>query len=498
MFIRYIIKLKLYIFVAAVFLLSLTDVATAQRSRNNQIFEDNQEDSKDEVILGKGVNMYIGKDVVATVNSDFIVIGNEAKREESEVTYKIHLDDTSKLNVIGDVIIDEVPGNKFLFNMGKDSYLVMASDDSPQSIGFSHLYPNDAIIIPHLSIDGKSNKFLAANVKTEKLNVNNSRLELLESDLIVDAINTLNNKENPISGERGFISNTLNDPVSEEVISNDKRGRLVVNMDQDTPYKIPLGYNEPGYNDVPRIITISSNEKVTLGFQMLHSVPAAPDTKDIEKVNDIYYYRLFNIGGNDVNSMKLNMEVAYDRTKEGDFSDLAYLQDGSQWVNFNKVFEYSDLSVRNSSGSLVSKDSASMLSRFRSLDIKDLSLNIKTSNPSLLHVRNTKEVKPVEFTLVKGEKAKFFIPSIFTPNHDGINDTFEITGLFDKSLTGKAMLEIYQNIRSNPILVYKDDNYSGGWDGKNLPDGVYYYRIQIVNKNKVVEEFKGDVTIKRN
>lgn len=498
MFIRYIIKSKRCAFIAVVFLLGLVDLANAQRLRNNQMFEDGREEDKnDEVILGQGVNMYVGKDVVATFNSDFIVVGNEAKTDEVGGSYKIHLDDTSKLNVMGNIIIDEVPGNKFLFNMGKDAYLVMASDDHPQSIAMSHIYPNDAVIIPHLAIDGQSDKFLFTGVKAEKLNVNNSILELLESDLIIDATQALD-KDNPISGERGFISNTLNNPINEEVINSDKRGRLVIHLDQDVPCKIPLGYNEPGYNEAPRIITISSNENAILGFQMLHTMPGLPETKDIEKVNDIYYYRLFNIGGNDVNSMKLNMEIAYDRTKEGDFSDLAYLQNGDQWVNFSKVFEYSDLSIKNSSGSLIASDSSSMLSKFRSLDIKDLSLSVKTDNPSLLHLSNAREVKPIEFTLVKGEKAKFFIPSIFTPNHDGINDTFEITGLYDVSLGGKASLEIYQNVRGNPVLVYKDDNYAGGWDGKGLPDGVYFYQIQIINKNNELKKYKGDVTIKRN
>jgi gliding motility-associated-like protein len=64
-----------------------------------------------------------------------------------------------------------------------------------------------------------------------------------------------------------------------------------------------------------------------------------------------------------------------------------------------------------------------------------------------------------------------FIPNLLTPNKDGKNDTFEITGAYTT-----LKVEIYNSWGST---VYKSDNYKNEWDAKGLADGVYYYHVYI-------------------
>ena len=64
--------------------------------------------------------------------------------------------------------------------------------------------------------------------------------------------------------------------------------------------------------------------------------------------------------------------------------------------------------------------------------------------------------------------SNIFIPNIFTPNGDGVNDVFYIRNGEGANVTitnrwGKE--------------VFKSGDYQNDWGGGNIEDGVYYYRI---------------------
>lgn len=70
------------------------------------------------------------------------------------------------------------------------------------------------------------------------------------------------------------------------------------------------------------------------------------------------------------------------------------------------------------------------------------------------------------------------IPNVITPNNDGSNDSFDLTGF------GVKKIEIYNRWGR---LVYDKENYSNEWHGQNnngesLPDSTYYYLIQLENE----------------
>jgi gliding motility-associated-like protein len=84
----------------------------------------------------------------------------------------------------------------------------------------------------------------------------------------------------------------------------------------------------------------------------------------------------------------------------------------------------------------------------------------------------------------------------FTPNGDGINDRWLVTG--NGGCVTKTIVNVFNRYGG---LVYNNNNYQNDWNGtykgKPVPDGTYYYVINytLVNGNTVT--LKGDVTILR-
>lgn len=86
--------------------------------------------------------------------------------------------------------------------------------------------------------------------------------------------------------------------------------------------------------------------------------------------------------------------------------------------------------------------------------------------------------------LISGEIA---IPNSFTPNGDGINDFFRISGL---EAFQDSKLAIYNRWGNQ---VYASNDYKNDWDGADAPDGVYFYLLELKNG----EKFNGDLNILR-
>ncbi|KAF2081869.1 gliding motility-associated C-terminal domain-containing protein [Flavobacterium sharifuzzamanii] len=84
---------------------------------------------------------------------------------------------------------------------------------------------------------------------------------------------------------------------------------------------------------------------------------------------------------------------------------------------------------------------------------------------------------------------EFFIPDGFSPNGDGINDSFVIKDI--EFLYPNYTLEIYNRYGNG---MYKGDNSKPAWDGKNYeksgiasgiaPNGVYFYVLHFNKDNK--------------
>jgi gliding motility-associated-like protein len=65
------------------------------------------------------------------------------------------------------------------------------------------------------------------------------------------------------------------------------------------------------------------------------------------------------------------------------------------------------------------------------------------------------------------------IPTLFTPNGDGINDVFEIRNLSDYAQNELTIVNRWGN------EVYKQTDYQNTWTGDGLNEGTYYYVLRI-------------------
>lgn len=87
---------------------------------------------------------------------------------------------------------------------------------------------------------------------------------------------------------------------------------------------------------------------------------------------------------------------------------------------------------------------------------------------------------------------KVIVPNAFSPNGDGINDTWNITALNTYDDYDLLVFNRYGRI------VFQSKNYSNDWngtfDGKSLPVGTYYYFIDVKHN---LPKLSGSVTILR-
>ena len=82
----------------------------------------------------------------------------------------------------------------------------------------------------------------------------------------------------------------------------------------------------------------------------------------------------------------------------------------------------------------------------------------------------------------------------FTPNGDGVNDTW----VLDCIASFKHLVMVYN--RWGQVL-YTTENFDGTWDGtvngEQLPDGAYFYTMEITEQNGEVKYLKGSLNIIR-
>lgn len=73
------------------------------------------------------------------------------------------------------------------------------------------------------------------------------------------------------------------------------------------------------------------------------------------------------------------------------------------------------------------------------------------------------------------------IPNTFTPNGDGVNDTWDITAL---STYPKSITQVFNRYGAE---IFKSIGYATPWDGRVkgqvVPSGTYYYKIDLQNGN---------------
>lgn len=94
-----------------------------------------------------------------------------------------------------------------------------------------------------------------------------------------------------------------------------------------------------------------------------------------------------------------------------------------------------------------------------------------------------------------------FVPNIFSPNHDGINDVFMInSSSLIKSVRSLRIFDrwgalVYEGLN---LIPGKDtDGWDGTCRGKEVSPGVYVYYLELETKGSQLRSYKGDVTLIR-
>jgi len=105
----------------------------------------------------------------------------------------------------------------------------------------------------------------------------------------------------------------------------------------------------------------------------------------------------------------------------------------------------------------------------------------------------------INFTVseLEVDYVNFSPPNVFTPNGDGVNDTFFLNGLQDPSsnLPPDNCEDQFKNIiifDRNGKTVFTSNQRDFVWNGTNVPSSTYFYQIDYLNT-----EYKGTVTIIR-
>ncbi len=93
---------------------------------------------------------------------------------------------------------------------------------------------------------------------------------------------------------------------------------------------------------------------------------------------------------------------------------------------------------------------------------------------------------------------KIYIPNLFSPNDDKLNDTFglfsdsSVVSILDFKIFNRTGVQFFSATNAKP-----DINWDGTINGKNAPPDVYMYYIKIRFKDGGEEEYYGDVTLVR-
>ena len=84
-------------------------------------------------------------------------------------------------------------------------------------------------------------------------------------------------------------------------------------------------------------------------------------------------------------------------------------------------------------------------------------------------------------TVLENTNVDFILPNVFSPNNDGINDTFS-------NLVNNATSIDLEIINRWGAVVFQTNDAASAWDGKDqitnddCLEGVYFYKLTITNK----------------
>lgn len=149
---------------------------------------------------------------------------------------------------------------------------------------------------------------------------------------------------------------------------------------------------------------------------------------------------------------------------------------------------------KNGSASLNINSGASPFHILWSNGSSSTEINDLTAGDYSVSISDDNNKDTIIYFTIKTDECEPIASNCFTPNDDGYNDTWNISGIeyFPE-------FDLYVYNRWGQLVHYQTNNFKP-WDGKqfgiNVADGAYYFILYLdkSNKNKFI---KGDVNILR-
>jgi len=146
-------------------------------------------------------------------------------------------------------------------------------------------------------------------------------------------------------------------------------------------------------------------------------------------------------------------------------------------TNYFLLFIIIEILLIHTTGCNKSKTSNSANKNFLSLD--DKIIIACTGSPHVLTI----------------DSSTIYLPSIFTPNHDGVNDIYKAFGNF--SFAGFSLI-----IKLNGKIYYNSTNRNSRWEGVTngieAPEGLYTFEVNALSLSGKHMYLKGDFVLFRN
>ena len=90
----------------------------------------------------------------------------------------------------------------------------------------------------------------------------------------------------------------------------------------------------------------------------------------------------------------------------------------------------------------------------------------------------------------------FGFPKFFTPNNDGINDIWEIKGLYFDEFT-YSNIYIYNRFGKHLVTINPHDGWDGFYNGHYLTSNDYWFTINVTDKENITTSYKGHFSLIR-
>lgn len=276
---------------------------------------------------------------------------------------------------------------------------------------------------------------------------------------------TINDRELYTQGNNMYVYNTALNAITnsttfgqEGFVSSDVSGYLYRNTANTGEYLFPVGSSNGTLRYRPVELAPSSSNNGEFGCRMnnyladLDGYPLAQKESSIDLANTYFYHSIVRSAGND----NADIAIAYLPSNDGNWEGIAnWNNGGSQWSALNNI----------GTGGLGSYSQITKSAWDFSLD-----------QPYIL-------TTPVQ---------TITIPTAFTPNSDGVHDTWEIYNL-DEAYP-KNVVRIYNRWGG---LLYEHDSsvdgpynqnaWKGDYNNEPMPVASYYFIIEMNDANERVE-----------